>query len=314
MIAQRRARYAGFGTREIYTEGQGPTIVLLHGFGDASDCWRLVLERLDRIGRAAVAVDLAGFGDADPLRPGPRLPQLEQFVADVVTRHATDAPVVLVGNSLGGLLSIRAAASRHGLPVRGLLAIGAPGSGWTKIIRLAIVGPVALLAAVATRLVPSATSHRTSSLVMRRLLYGHWRVGDPVVVAEFLARLRGRYSTPQLVALAMAIVAEVRSSRSWTDTDCPAVVLHGRRDLLVSVATARALHRMMPHSRLVLLSRSGHCPQLDASEVVVSLAVELATGNRDDRSDVINHSPHATARAAGQVEDDDARDLDQMGL
>lgn len=282
MIAQRRASYAGFGTRELYTEGQGPTIVLLHGFGDASDCWHLVLERLDRDGRAAVAVDLAGFGDADPLRPGPRLPQFDQFVADVVARHATDAPVVLVGNSLGGLLSIRAAASRRRLPVRGLLAIGAPGSGWTQILRLAIVGPVALLAAVATRLVPSAASHRTSSLVMRHLLYGDWRVGDPVVVAEFLTRLQARYTTRQLVVLAKEIVAEVHSSRPFNDACCPAVVLHGRRDLLVSVATARALHRMMPQSKLVLLSRSGHCPQLDAPERVASLAVELATGNGDD--------------------------------
>ncbi len=41
-VEERRASYAGFGTRELVVPGTGPMILLLHGFGHSADGWRPV--------------------------------------------------------------------------------------------------------------------------------------------------------------------------------------------------------------------------------------------------------------------------------
>jgi pimeloyl-ACP methyl ester carboxylesterase len=61
-IVERRSTYAGFQTRELVVTGRGPTVLLLHGFGDSADTWRPVLTLLAEAGQAAIAVDLPGFG------------------------------------------------------------------------------------------------------------------------------------------------------------------------------------------------------------------------------------------------------------
>jgi pimeloyl-ACP methyl ester carboxylesterase len=278
-MTQRRVRYAGFDTRELCVEGAGPTIVLLHGFAHSADCWRPVLERLDRAGHAATAVDLAGFGHADPLAPGPRLPQLDAFVAEVIARHATDGPVVLTGNSLGGLLTVRAASRT--LPIRGILPIGATGTGWTRTVRMAAVGNLALFRLLAAMPAPAAARHVSASLIARAVLYGHWRAADPAIVHDLIDQVRTRRGIRQLVTAAVPIAAEVNALQPRQAVSCPAIVLHGRRDRLVSVAAARRLHEMIPHSTLELLPHCGHCPQLDAPGRVATLAIELATANPD---------------------------------
>lgn len=101
MIGERSAAYAGYRTRELFVDGAGPKLVLVHGFGHPAPCWRPILERCALLGQAAVAVDLPGFGVADPLAAGPRLPQLVRFLEAVVTAQGAVTPVVLVGNSLG---------------------------------------------------------------------------------------------------------------------------------------------------------------------------------------------------------------------
>ncbi|MGB3332425.1 MAG: alpha/beta fold hydrolase, partial [Mycobacterium sp.] len=71
MISTTRAGFDGVGTRMLSVPGDGTPVVLLHGYGDSADTWRGVLTRLAAAGRRAVAVDLPGFGQADPRRAGP---------------------------------------------------------------------------------------------------------------------------------------------------------------------------------------------------------------------------------------------------
>src|SRR5215217_6879728 len=111
-LIEHRLQLAGFDTRALELEGDGPPVVLLHGYADSADTWRSVLDRLARRDRAALAVDLPGFGAADPLRPeGSMLDQLGAFADAAAALAAEQAgePVVLAGNSLGGCVALRAA-------------------------------------------------------------------------------------------------------------------------------------------------------------------------------------------------------------
>ena len=73
-------------TRALETSGDGPVLLLLHGFGDHAGTWLPVLGELQRRGRRAVALDLPNFGEADPAGPGSVLGSLHEFVAAAVER------------------------------------------------------------------------------------------------------------------------------------------------------------------------------------------------------------------------------------
>src|SRR6185295_8337803 len=98
-LAELDMEVGGVATRALELEGDGPGLILLHGWGDSADTWRPLLARLARLGRRAIAVDMPGFGAATELGPGAMLPQLDAFAAALVRRWGDARGVVVVGNS-----------------------------------------------------------------------------------------------------------------------------------------------------------------------------------------------------------------------
>src|SRR5690349_10212661 len=128
MPIRRQVQLAGFASRGLELDGDGPPLLLLHGYADSADTWRRTLERLKRADRRALALDMPGFGAADELGPGPILPQLDAFAAAAVELLAEESgeDVVVVGNSLGGCVALRAG-ERRDLPLAGIVPVAPAG-------------------------------------------------------------------------------------------------------------------------------------------------------------------------------------------
>jgi pimeloyl-ACP methyl ester carboxylesterase len=276
-IEERRSTYAGTATRELVVDGAGPTVLLLHGFGDAADTWRPLLNRLKAAGRAAVAVDLPGFGQAGPMVDGDVLPQLDAFVAAAIRAYGGTEGVVVVGNSLGGAAAARAALDR-GLPVVALMTLGVAGITWKPLAASARV-LAACLWTISAIPIPEAVHRAVVTGALSRLLYGERSAVDPQMVARFAEACPELRVTQRLVRLGARCKAELDRTRWYRGIGVPMTVIHGARDMLVPVSASRILHEATPGSRLVILASAGHCPQLDATDVVARLACELATNS-----------------------------------
>lgn len=280
MINERRAVHAGVGTRELFVEGDGPTILLLHGFGHPADSWRHVLHRFAQAGQSAVAVDLPGFGAADPAAPDAWLPQGDRFVAEVVAHYGAQTPVVLVGNSLGAFLTVRAAATSLALPIRGIVPTATPGMGWTPLVRAALRDNGRLLTRVAASDAPALVRRHGADRIVGRLVYGNRMALDKELVRILSSQVYTPRGSREVLGRACRMKAEVDAQPAVPDISCPTIVVHGRRDRIVAFASSVGLHRAIPHSRLVVLAKAGHSPQLDAPDEIVGLACELATASR----------------------------------
>lgn len=276
MIGERRAEYAGVGTRELYVDGTGPTLVLVHGFGHPAPSWHPVLQRCAAAGQAAIAVDLPGFGDADPPSSGPFLPQLVRFLRAVVTTHGVGTPVVLVANSLGASGAVRLLDTESDLPVCGLVALSTATDQWTPLMKAAMMRRGRTLAALAKLPLPRAFFGRGANIVGARLLYGDYRLADPAAVALLTDQLSSLRERRELAALGGQLLSEVAVVATAHDITYPTVFVHGTRDKLVEVAASKHLHAANPRSRLELLDGIGHCPQLDAPDRITDLALQLA--------------------------------------
>jgi pimeloyl-ACP methyl ester carboxylesterase len=84
--------------------GEGPLVLLLHGFPEFWWAWRHQLPALAATGRRAVAVDLRGYGDSDKPPRGYDLWTLSGDVAGLV-RALGERQADLVGHDWGGVLS-----------------------------------------------------------------------------------------------------------------------------------------------------------------------------------------------------------------
>lgn len=276
MITERRAVHAGVGTRELFVEGDGPTIVLLHGFGHPADTWLPVLRRFADAGQSAVAVDLPGFGAADTSGPGAWLPQGDRFVGEVVAHYGGQAPVVLVGNSLGATLTVRAAGASRQLPIRGILPAAMPGMGWTPLVRAAMCGDGRLLTRLSTIAAPTLVRRQGADRIAGHLIYGDRAALDVELVRILSSQVYTRRGARDVLERGLLMKAEVDAEPPVLDISCPAIVVHGRRDRIVALASSVRLHQTIPHSRLVVLDKAGHSPQLDAPDEIVTAARNLA--------------------------------------
>jgi pimeloyl-ACP methyl ester carboxylesterase len=104
--------------------GEGPLVLLLHGFPQFWWAWRDQLTGLAEAGYRAVAVDLRGYGASDKTPRGYDLVGLAQDMASLV-RALGAADAAVVGHGVGGLVGWTMTAYHPG-EVRALAAVSAP--------------------------------------------------------------------------------------------------------------------------------------------------------------------------------------------
>ncbi|MFE6733379.1 alpha/beta fold hydrolase [Microbacterium sp. NPDC057650] len=97
-----------------------PQVVLVHGIRTSATMWRAQLEYLEERGIPAVAVDLPGHGTRmdEDFTLHEALSTIDRAVRDAASR----GPVLLVGHSMGGLLSLAYTGGEEKPPVTALIA------------------------------------------------------------------------------------------------------------------------------------------------------------------------------------------------
>jgi pimeloyl-ACP methyl ester carboxylesterase len=270
-VREERTRYAGVGTRLLRTGGEeSPPVLLLHGFSDSADTWRGLMAELARLGRPAVAVDLPGFGAADRVPAGPSLPRIDAFVGELLRDPRWGGePLLLGGNSLGGVASLRAAHDADA-PLAGIVPIGPAGLGhqpWVDFFeRLPLVQ--GMLTRVA---VPPAVVRLIAGALFARLVVGDRAAVDPEVARRYASHIDGSDWVRRTIGSARPLLEELRAGYELERIRCPVMLVWGTRDRFVPVAGAERLRAELPDARVELLEGAGHCPQHEAAPQIAAL-------------------------------------------
>jgi len=253
-----------------------PLLVAVHGLGGSHLNWAAVAPYLcDRY--RLVAVDLLGHGRTPAAG---RTADVSGHVAllDGALAQLSDRPVILVGNSLGGLVSALCAA---GSPdrVAGLVLVD-PALPTSRIgmVHPRIVSNFVLCAVpgVGERYLAARRARTTPEQTVRRVL-GVTCVDPDRVPADVVdAHIRLTASKDRALGDA-AYLASARSlSRvlarpgptvaALAGLDVPVLHLHGDRDILVPLAAARRMAEGRAAWRLEVARDIGHAPMLEAPE------------------------------------------------
>jgi pimeloyl-ACP methyl ester carboxylesterase len=273
-LFEHRRAFAGYETRVLELEGEGTPIALFHGWADSADTWRQALALIARQGRPAIAVDLPGFGTADPLDDGPVLPQLDDFALAAVRYLSRDEPVVVAGNSLGGCVALRMA-ERHPSRLAGVVPVAPAGLEMSRLLQLVQRDPVIRALLALPTPVPAAVLRGAVARLYLQLGFAAPAAIDREVVSAFTWHHRRRADVGRYLHTLRRLIPELRQAFEPERISVPLLLVWGDRDRLVFHRGARRILDAVPGSRLELLEGVGHCPQVEAPERFTELLLEF---------------------------------------
>jgi pimeloyl-ACP methyl ester carboxylesterase len=200
--------------------GEGPPLLLIHGFGGAA--WNFTELAPLLPGRRLIIPDLPGHGASSPL-PAPTLAGFADVLAGLL-----EGPVDVLGHSLGGVVALRLA-ERHPSLVRRLVLAAAAGiSSSTRLaeITIALTGIVQPGRIAGRRVGRVARSRR-----LRNVVFGGFEVANPDLLTERAVHgfLRGPTMHTDALGAGLALVAD-DPRRDLDRVRCPVLVLWGARD------------------------------------------------------------------------------------
>ena len=262
--------------------GEGPQMVLVHGLGGSVQNWFAVAPGFTENYRVT-AIDLVGFGRTP--RPTGRSAKvadnrivLDRFITDVAGGSA-----VLVGNSMGGAISILEAAQEP-----------------DKVDALVLVDPAVpypaeqeadpvvamtfatymmdnaeeLVTAYLTQVGPEAAVRTTMELccvdvnrvppevldaqveLMKERADMEWANGSMVEAARSLLELNAN---------------EDEFFAALKRIEAPTLLVHGDSDRLIPLAAAQQIANIRPDWKFEVFENTGHVPQLESPEKFLSV-------------------------------------------
>jgi pimeloyl-ACP methyl ester carboxylesterase len=252
--------------------GDGQPVVLIHGSGPGVTAyanWRLTLAAL--AGRFhCYAPDMAGFGFTD--RPAGITYDLQTWTDQLL--GFLDAlglnTVSLVGNSFGGAIALRFAVT-HPDRVNGLVLMGSVGVPFEI-----------------TEALDAVWGYQPSLDAMRRMLdyfaYSRELVTDELAQVRYEASIRPGFQE------SFAAMFPAPRQR-WVDAlgtpeaqiaglAHPTLIVHGRDDKVIPLATSLRLHQLIDDSELHVFGRCGHWTQIERSEPFTALVGDFLARSR----------------------------------
>jgi pimeloyl-ACP methyl ester carboxylesterase len=284
--------------------GTGPVVVCVHGLGGSAINWSAIAPLLtDRY--RLLAPDLAGHGLTQSAGRATSV-AANRALLHRFTEAVPGGPVILMGNSMGGMLSLLEATVAPDA-VTGVILLdpalpfvpARPDPAVALMFAAFATPGLGRLVMIRRRRSPEAAVAATLSLCCV----------DPSrvpadVVAEHVAVARQRAGFAgldrDLIMAARSVVGMAGYPRSLAyrrgirSITAPVLLVHGARDRLVPVAAARAVARANPSWSFVVLPDVGHVPQLEAPQATAGAIRDWLDSTAGRRAAI--PEPPATSR------------------
>ncbi|MEK9664411.1 MAG: alpha/beta fold hydrolase [Candidatus Nanopelagicales bacterium] len=263
-----------------------PTLVMVHGLGGSSLNWVALMRELE--GEFdLVALDLPGFGASPPPRDGRYSPAGHgRAVVALINALQDDAfdrsaPVHLMGNSLGGAVSVQVAGRRPDLVAS--LSLISPAMPHGRVGRGNVHLPVVAIPGIGDALVKRYAQVPAEVRMQSTVDACFAEPGrlDDDVRAALLDEVRGRdeltYSHDAFLSSLRGLMGsffDAGPRRPWRlaqQYPGPVLAVYGEADILVDARAATRAARQFADPEVVLIPDCGHVAQMEHPALVAEL-------------------------------------------
>lgn len=252
----------------VETLGQGPDLVLLHGWAMHSGIWNSVRDRLAQRFRVHL-VDLPGHGLSSLSEPG-TLEHWVEIIAGMLPERC-----MLGGWSLGGQIAME-------------LALREP----QRIEKLVLIATTPCFAKRPDW--ESGMEHKLLQLFLENLKVNYTTTINRFLALQMsgdrddgkiLSQLRKNFfqrAEPDPAALqkGLAILQHSDLRDRFKAIKHPVLIVHGKNDVITHSAAAEWMHRQLQQSRYVNFEHCGHAPFLSYPESFVTHLNDFSTNSR----------------------------------
>lgn len=253
--------------------GEGPPLILLHGWGFSGAVWRPIVEQL-KVTHTLYILDLRGHGRSEKPEADYSLEVLAEDLRQFLDFLGLPK-VTLIGWSMGGMIGIYFAA-HYPQRVEKLGLI----SSTSKLIQ-AEDFPYGAPPPIVRRLDKQLTQNfdKAMEAFSRLIIYGEDHLKEKR--AELWAQMEdGVIAPPPHVARACLHTIETADLRGDLDKiSMPTVIIHGALDHICPVGTAYFLNAHIPNSMLHIFPTAAHAPHLTHAEQVGTRLSQFLRGD-----------------------------------
>jgi pimeloyl-ACP methyl ester carboxylesterase len=245
------------GTRVRYVDaGEGPVVVLLHGFASSIENWVKVMPELTKSYRV-IALDLRGFGWTDRPETDYSPEAQAKLVAALLDERGVHGKASIVAHSWGSSVALAFALAQPERVER--LALY---DAWVYDNQLPSMFHMARAPGIGEMLFGLFYDQRADERITQAFY-------DPEFISEALVEdVERAFDRPGTRAAALSTVRGMdftRMESKYPSVKVPTLLLWGREDLVTPVSIGERLLRSLPQSKLVVYPRCGHFPMLEAA-------------------------------------------------
>ena len=249
---KRMVDVGGLAMAYVEIAGDGPPLLLVHGFTDTSRSFSLLGPHL--AGRRLIMPDLRGHGASQAGTSRFRPADFADDLAGLIEKLRLDRPM-LVGHSLGAMVALETAA-RHGGLVGGLVLLAGALTADIAADHPMVTGVEALRD-------PISPTHP---------FYDYWHACRPDVPRPFLAKA-AQEASAMPAALWRAILEQIRRAdltQTARTLRTRTLVIGGACDPLFGDAHQQALVQALAEASFVRVEGCGHNPHWEEPALVAA--------------------------------------------
>jgi pimeloyl-ACP methyl ester carboxylesterase len=246
------------GRMYVLDRGEGPAVLLVHGYGSSHDVYLGLIDELVETGHRVLAVDLPGFGRSDRL-PGDYTPAgLASLLATLLDDRGIDRADV-VAHSWGCSIALRLALDHRDRVNRLVLT-----SAWVYEEQVPPFLRWSRARGVGEALFTLFYRERAADRYEMS-----WYDPERFVVQDHIDAVERSLRRPGTARAALEAARGQRFEEieaRYHEVHAETLIVWGRQDAVASLDSGERLEQDLPRSRLVVLERCGHVPMMERAD------------------------------------------------
>ena len=265
-------------------DNRNPPIVLIHGFGASSSHWRNNAKNLEEAGFCIYGIDLIGFGRSEQPSRNKRsyldnlfwAKQVIAFIEQII-QNDLNKKVIIIGNSLGGLVALNIFAIRTDIVEK---IITAPLPDPALVSRISLLGlpfwftilkrfairlffyilPLEIILPIISRTklikIGLQSAYYKSISFDRELINIVRKPAQKPTAAQSLRAMCIGMSLRSKISTAPDLIKQIERKASSPKI----LMIWGQEDKLVPVKIGEKIAKEHPWIKLITIDKCGHCP------------------------------------------------------
>ncbi|MBD1930935.1 MULTISPECIES: alpha/beta fold hydrolase [Cyanophyceae] len=304
--SQRDWVWRGWQTRYTYIRVSQPSqittpVLLLHGFGASIGHWRHNLGVLSQ-SHTVYALDMLGFGASRKAQANYKVDLWVEQVYDF-WRTFIQQPVVLVGNSIGSLVALAAAAA-HPEMVQGFVMMSLPDPTMEEEATPKFLRP--LVASVKGVVASPLVLKNVFSVVKRPSFVRKWAslaYSNPEAITDELVDILAGPAQDRGSAAAFCAIFKAMTGTQFGPSvtkllptlNVPMLLIWGRKDKMIPYSLVHRFNNLNARLQLVEVD-AGHCPHDECPDEVNQLILDWLETLATSKTDSTTPQKQLTAR------------------